>query len=186
MRRAPVMTVLALAAMTAGACGDRSGDTADTNAGRAVDSIAAVNTFRAARLVIEDVVAPAPIPAGQGAPPIAVYFRIRNEGAAADTLDRIEITGGTATLHQQAGSGGGMGTMVPLTFAVLPAGETIRFAPGGRHVMIGGLARPVTIGDVLPMTMVFRHAGPAPVAARVVSYGDLESVLSGATVHTGH
>lgn len=151
------------------------------------DSIAAVKSFRAGDVVIENVVAPAPVPASGGPAPIAVYFVVRNEGATADTLDSIEITTGSASLHQQTGAGGAMETMVPLAFAAIPPGESLRFAPGGRHVMIEGLVRPLTVGDVLPMTMVFRRSGRAAVAARVVSYGELEGVLSsGAGEHAGH
>lgn len=178
---------LALASMVIIACNEgstpRDGDDSRARAGRRT----VVNTVRVGDLVVENVVAPAPIPAGEGGAPIAVYFLIRNEGPVADTLDTMEITGGAASLHQQAGTGTGMETMVPLAFAVLPPGETLRFVPGGRHAMIQGVTAPVTLGDTLPLTMVFRGAGRAPVSARVVSYGDLESILStGAAAHVAH
>lgn len=186
MRR--ILAALGAAAIGAACSGGGAGDAADSAANLSgADSIAAVKTYRAGDLVIENVVAPAPVPASGGPAPIAVYFVVRNEGATADTLDGIEITAATASLHQQTGAGGAMETMVPLAFAAIPAGESLQFAPGGRHVMIEGLARPIGAGDVLPMTMVFRRAGRAPVAARVVSYGDLEGVLSsGAGEHAGH
>lgn len=177
------------ATLLVGACGGEdaggTGGAAATLSG--ADSIAAVRSYRTGDIVIENVVAPAPVPTTGGPAPIAVYFVVRNDGAAADTLDAVEITGGTASLHQQTGAGGAMETMVPLAFAAIPGGESMRFAPGGRHVMIEGLARPVKEGDVLPMTMVFRRSGRAPVSARVVSYGQLEGVLSSGTgEHAGH
>lgn len=187
MKRTSSGVALALASTVILACNDggKARDTGDPRA--AIGRATAVNTFRTGGLVVENVVAPAPIPAGERGAPVAVYFFIRNEGPIADTLDAIEIAGGTASLHQQAGTGTGMETMVPLAFAVLPAGETVRFVPGGRHVMIQGVAAPVTLGDMLPMTMVFRGAGRAPVSARVVSYGDLEAILStGAAAHVAH
>lgn len=188
MRRRSVVAASAAVMLLAGCGGgeSRSGEEAAATLSGA-DSIAAVKSYRTGDIVVENVVAPAPVPTSDGTAPVAVYFHIRNEGATADTLDAIEITAGTASLHQQTGAGGAMETMVPLAFAAIPAGETMRFAPGGRHVMIEGLARPVTVGDVLPMTMVFRRAGRAPVAARVVTYGQLEGVLSGgAAEHAGH
>jgi copper(I)-binding protein len=188
MRRLTLVAAWTAVAIAAACGGGESGSGADTAAGLSgADSIAAVKSYRAGDLVVENVVAPAPVPTSGGPSPIAVYFVVRNTGATADTLDAIEITGGTATLHQQTGTGGAMETMVPLAFAAIPAGESLRFAPGGRHVMIEGLARPVTAGDVLPMTMLFRRSGRAPVSARVVRYGELEGVLSsGAGEHTGH
>ena len=169
------------------ACGDERTESRDTAAVsiKSADSIAAVTPFYSGHLVIENVVAPQPVPAGNGAPPVAVYFTVRNTGTRADTLVAIEVTAATATLHQQTGTGGGMETMVPLTFAVIPPGESIRFAPGGRHVMIEELTRPLAVGEVIPMTMIFARAGRAAVGARVITYGDLEHVLSG-DEHAGH
>lgn len=167
-------------------CGGTEANRADTAASPVkADSIADATTYAAGDLRIENVVAPKPAPVPDGAPPIAVYFTVRNVGPQADTLLGVEITGGTATLHQQTGTGDGIQTMVPLAFAVVPAGETIRFFPGGRHVMIEGLTRPLEVGEVLPMTMVFRRAGRAAVGARVITYGDLDDVLV-PDEHTGH
>ena len=107
MRR---LLALALGAVAGTACtgdgGVAAGDTAANLSG--ADSIAAVKTYRTGDLVIENVVAPAPVPTSGGPSPIAVYFVVRNEGATADTLDGIEITAGTASLHQQTGAGGAM------------------------------------------------------------------------------
>jgi copper(I)-binding protein len=38
---------------------------------------------------------------------------------------------------------------------VIPAGGTLRFAPGGHHLMLVGLARAMKAGDSLPATLVF-------------------------------
>lgn len=183
MRRA--LALLALATAASGCTGGSSGDADSAVSIAQADSIADVTTYVAGDLRIRNVVAPKPANVPGGAPPVAVYFTVQNVGAQADTLAAVEITAGSATLHQQTGSGGGMETMVPLAFAVVPPGETVRFLPGGRHVMIEGLVRPLEVGEVLPMTMVFRRAGRAAVGARVITYGDLDAVLA-PDEHTGH
>lgn len=170
--------MLGACAAVAAACGDAAPDRDDSAVRIAgADSIAGAATYPAGALRIRNVVAPRPAVVPGGAPPVAVYFSIENTGTQVDTLIAVEITAGTATLHQQT-SGGGMETMVPLAFAVVPPRETVRFFPGGRHVMIEGLTRPLEVGEVLPMTMVFRHAGRAPVSARVITYASLDDVLS--------
>lgn len=145
-------------------------------------------TYRAGSLLIHDVVAPAPVSAGDGAAPMAVYFIVMNEGAEADTLDAVEVAGAEASLHDPVPlRGTGMQAMQRIETASIPAGETLQFMPGGRHVMVEGLTPPLAAGDTLAMTMRFRRAGRVPVAVRVVEYADLERLIeAGASAHAGH
>jgi copper(I)-binding protein len=39
----------------------------------------------------------------------------------------------------------------------LPAGKTVRFAPGGYHVMLMDLKRPVKNGEVVPITLTVEY-----------------------------
>jgi copper(I)-binding protein len=45
--------------------------------------------------------------------------------------------------------------MAPETRIPLPAGGEVRFAPGGRHLMLIGLKRPLHPGDRVPATLHF-------------------------------
>lgn len=167
--------------------GDEAAASPERAGARGRDSSASRTAFRAGALEIHNVVAPAPVAAGDSAPAIAVYFLVMNSGARADTLDAIEISGGSAGIHDQVRSSDGGTSMVRVEGASIPSGETLRFVPGGRHVMVEGVTRPIAPGDELPLTLVFRHAGRAPVSARIVAYADLDAVISaGAEDHTGH
>ena len=139
-------------------------------------------------LEVSGVVAPAPAPNGTAAPPIAVYFFVMNTGAGADTLDAVEVAGGVASIHDQVpATATRRASMVRIEAASIPAGEMLRFIPGGRHVMIEGLEAPPAPGDTLALTMVFRRAGRIAAPARVVSYAELERVLAAAgDGHAGH
>lgn len=151
------------------------------------DAAAAAATYRGGAIGIHNVVAPAPVPAGDSAPPVAVYFQVMNTGARADTLDAVEVADAHATLHDRITRGPGREVMVPVSAAPVPAGSMLRLFPGGRHVMIEGLARPVVAGGAVPMTLVFRHAGRIAVSARVVPYADVGRALAGgADEHAGH
>ncbi len=59
-----------------------------------------------------------------------------------------------AELHTHIQEGDIM-RMRPVGDISLKAGETTRLEPGGLHIMLMGLKRPLAEGDVLPMTFVF-------------------------------
>lgn len=49
----------------------------------------------------------------------------------------------------------------------LPAGEAVTLKPGGNHIMLMGLTQPLKVGDTVPLTLDFEHAGSIGVRARV-------------------
>ena len=52
---------------------------------------------------------------------------------------------------------GDMMTMRAVPSVALPAGKTVRFAPGGYHVMLMDLKRPVKNGEVVPVTLTVEY-----------------------------
>ena len=85
----------------------------------------------------------------------AAYFRIRNTGDAplalsilrGDVAKKIEI-------HSMEMENGVM-KMKPLDYIMIPSGGTISLKPGGSHVMMTGLVRPLVEGESFPLTLVF-------------------------------
>jgi len=51
----------------------------------------------------------------------------------------------------------------------LPAGQKVEFKPGGMHVMLVGLKRPLTLGAKVPVTLKFERAGDVKVEMTVMS-----------------
>ena len=45
--------------------------------------------------------------------------------------------------------------MAPEARVPVPAGGQVSFAPGGRHLMLIGLKRPLKLGDKVPATLKF-------------------------------
>ena len=43
----------------------------------------------------------------------------------------------------------------------VPAGETVKLAPGGEHIMFMGLDAPIEAGSLVPVTLTFEKAGTA-------------------------
>jgi copper(I)-binding protein len=98
----------------------------------------------------------------------AAYFTITNGGSTADALLGVTSpVAGSCQLHESTmASGGDMG-MHEMASVEVPAGGTTTFAPGGFHVMLDGLRRPLAAGETVELDLTFVHAGRIVVQADV-------------------
>jgi periplasmic copper chaperone A len=88
----------------------------------------------------------------------AGYLVINNHGGA-DVLTAVETPVAKASLHQSSVTGG-MATMRSMDQGLpVPAGQTVALRPGGDHIMLAGLTRPLAAGQKIPATLVFQRAG---------------------------
>jgi hypothetical protein len=101
----------------------------------------------------------------------AAYLTIENTGASDDAL--VEVRSDVAEkleIHDMTMENMVM-RMRKVDRLALPAGETVRLAPGGLHVMLIRLRAPLAEGDVVPLTLVFEKAGAIEVSAAVRAAG---------------
>lgn len=63
----------------------------------------------------------------------------------------------TAELHEMSMENNVM-KMRPVTGITLPAGQAVELKPGGYHVMLMGLAEPVSEGATVPLTLLVETA----------------------------
>jgi copper(I)-binding protein len=103
-------------------------------------------------------------PTPNAAPTAAGYLTVTNHGTTADRL-----LGGTSTAvgaiepHSMSMNGGIMRMRrLPDGFEIAP-GSTLTLAPGGDHLMLVGPKRPFKLGDHIPATLRFAHAGQVKV-----------------------
>jgi copper(I)-binding protein len=59
-------------------------------------------------------------------------------------------------------------TMVALDRIPLPAGRTVAFEPGGKHLMLSGLTGPLERGSSFALTLTFAHAPAAVVTVPIL------------------
>jgi len=78
-----------------------------------------------------------------------------HETVMADTPSDTTMMAGTDTTM----NGGGEMTMRPVEFIELPAGVAVELKPGGYHIMLLDLVKPLEVGSTIKLTLVFESAG---------------------------
>ena len=112
------------------------------------------------------------------------YLTIENKGTAPDKLLSVSAEiAGKADLHEMTTENGVM-KMRPLDKGlVIEPGKTVKFAPGGYHLMLQELKGPFKQGDKVPVTLQFEKAGKVAVSLDVQGVG---AQAPGDSGHSGH
>lgn len=102
-------------------------------------------------------------PTPPGAPTGGAYMTIVNTGAQADRLvGGASPVAARLEVHEMSMDGGVM-RMRKLDGLTIPPGASVALKPGGHHVMLIGLKRPLKIGETVPATLRFEKAGEVAV-----------------------
>ena len=89
----------------------------------------------------------------------AGYLSITNNGDTDASLVEVRADFPRVMIHDTKMEND-VASMFHVDEIVIPAGETVTFAPGGKHVMFMGLnGDPMEIGEQVPATLVFKDAG---------------------------
>jgi periplasmic copper chaperone A len=107
-----------------------------------------------------------------GAKVAGAYLTIENKGSSPDRLvgGSSEIAG-KVQLHEMATESGVM-KMRPLEQGlVIDPGKVVKLAPGGYHLMLFDLNRPVKQGEKVPVTLEFEKAGKVSLSLDVQGIG---------------
>ena len=110
--------------------------------------------------------------AAPGVDVAAAYLTLHNGGQQSVVVSSVSSpAAATAMIHETTLVNGRSSMRVhqPLRIA---AGETVRFAPEGLHIMLHTLKRPLAAGDEVPLVLLFEGGGSLTVVARVRALGD--------------
>jgi copper(I)-binding protein len=104
-----------------------------------------------------------------GAQTAAVYATLQS--ATGDRLVGVSTPAATqADLHVMSMDNGVM-KMRQVDGIDLPAGQAVTLKPGGFHIMLTGLAKPLAEGQTFPMTLTLANAGAKDVIVTVQKVG---------------
>lgn len=112
--------------------------------------------------------------------PGAAYFSLTNAGDKPATLASVAITGaGKTEMHETKG-----GSMAPVASVAVAPGQTVKFEPGGLHVMAFDLSQDFQPGFSTEMTLIFADGDKLTTDLRMVAPG-AASVKQGEEAHEG-
>ena len=92
-----------------------------------------------------------------GANSAAGYLIIRNKYDKEFNLLQVSTTLGRAMLHKTTTTEEGVVKMEHLMKVNIPAGDELIMQPGGVHVMIMGISRPLIVGEKIPAKLNFSN-----------------------------
>lgn len=106
-----------------------------------------------------------------GAKTGGVFVTVENTGSQSDRLISVSSpVAGVADLHEMKVDAGVMRMRGVAALEVKP-GETLELKPGGYHVMLSELRKPLKVGDKFPLTLKFENAGTVEVSVWVEEMG---------------
>ena len=140
----------------------------------AAEAMPLLPTPEPGKLTVVDVRArPAPLDGGNG----AAYMAVLN---GLDVPVRLaSVTGNAAAaveLHESINDNGVMKMEPHPEGFEIPAGGTLELKPGGKHVMLLGLVKPLAVGDTIELTLNFDGSDPITVSVPVL---DIQASMPG-------
>jgi copper(I)-binding protein len=103
----------------------------------------------------------------------AVFVVVENTGKAARSIvSGVTTVADTLELHEMKMVGTSM-QMSPVTSIALPAGGKAELKPGGLHIMLFGLKKPLSAGDKVQLTLTLDDGTKVPVTADVRKMGGM-------------
>ena len=109
---------------------------------------------------------------GQTGQMTGAFMEIKNKGAADKLVSASSDAAKVTELHASDTSNGVM-TMRKVDTMDIPADSELKLKPGGYHVMLIGLTRPLVAGEKLPIKLKFEKAGEVTVDAKIKDKGGM-------------
>jgi len=88
---------------------------------------------------------------------IAVYLTIRNVGSHGISLESISTEDAESAMIHRSTMENGMMAMEHLPELFISSRESVRLEPGGLHIMLEGLRRPLRAGNLIRMDLSFSN-----------------------------
>ena len=87
--------------------------------------------------------------------PSGAYFDVTNPGSSAIDLKAVSTDAFDMAMLHRTQSNGSTSTMQMVDSATVPANGTLKFAPGGYHVMLEKPKALLEVGSTIPLTFSF-------------------------------
>ncbi len=105
-----------------------------------------------------------------GATTGAAYVMLMGGSQPDEVVGASTPVAGTAAVHQTVSDNGVM-KMRAVPSLPVPAGAMVSMKPGGYHIMLTGLKKPLVAGETFPLTLTFAHSAAVTVDVKVRGLG---------------
>jgi periplasmic copper chaperone A len=102
-----------------------------------------------------------------GAEVAAAYLTLRNVSSSPVTVTGVESPVAAHAMIHETTVKGGQSKMRPHEQLIVAPGTTVKFEPGGLHVMLHDLKQPLTVGQAVPLIITLAGGGTLQVTAAV-------------------
>ncbi len=127
------------------------------------------------------------------APNSAAYLKITNHGGTPDTLMGVKSdVAKRVELHMVKMDDGVMRMRAAKDGVTVPANGSVELKPGGVHIMLMGLSRKLTPGQMFDLTLQFKHQGAVPIQVKVEKMGAMggsamkDGAMKDGSMKSGH
>ena len=97
----------------------------------------------------------------------SAYLTLRNPTSKPITIVGIESPVAEHAMIHETKTEGGQSRMRPHEQLLVAPGATVKFEPGGLHVMLHGMKQPVAVGQTIPLVLLLADGSKIPVSAVV-------------------
>lgn len=97
----------------------------------------------------------------------AVYLTLQNPTRQPVTVVGVESSAAGHAMIHESKTEGGISKMRAHEQLVVAPGETLKFEPGGLHVMLHGLTQPLAVGQNIPLIIQLADGTKVPTTAVV-------------------
>jgi len=97
----------------------------------------------------------------------AVYLTLQNPTRQPVTVVGVESSVASHAMIHESKTEGGISKMRAHERLVVAPGETLKFEPGGLHVMLHGLTQPLAVGQNIPLIVQLADGTKVPTTAVV-------------------
>ena len=97
----------------------------------------------------------------------AAYLTLRNTGSKPVTIVEVESPAASMTMIHETTMQNGVSRMRPHESLVIAPGKTVKFEPGGLHIMLHGLTQPLAPGKTVPLKLRLSDGTSLEVVATV-------------------
>lgn len=104
--------------------------------------------------------------------PSAAYFTVRGGPEDVQLIGVSSTVAIRSEMHESMTGHQGMASMKPVESVPVPAGGTVKFEPGGKHVMFWNINPGIKPPRTMPLVLAFSNGERIEVAATTIAAGD--------------